>query len=398
MPSSLPGGCRVWWRAFIARIALPGICLPLMVCAVRAQSTCNAVFCSGFEEGSKAVWDDYDGNPDSTNLIVADPGPLDAPGNHVMRLRVPPGRGGADLVKVLPGKYDRLYARWYQKWERGYNFAAPCHGGGLHAGNRDLLGRSDYRPQGNDWFGTWIEPYQGRPQLYSYYRGMYQDCVDPNGSCWGDVFPCTADEGSNYCEKAEHRDQPGKAPPQLETGRWYCIEIMLDAGSAANAESMANGRQDFWIDGKEYGPFEHLWHRTTADVKISILWLSLFHHDATHSTEGIMLDDVVVAENRIGPSSAALRPTARQISPAGRIGMKGRRLVFPEKFVQAQDIAVEIYTVSGQRIVRLEHRSGRVAPSLPLNLKPAGSGILYCRIRSGSIEETHALCIDVTEK
>ena len=183
-----------------------------------AQVSCDSqgvVFRSGFEEGSKSIWDDWDGNPDSTNLIIADPGPLNIPGNHVMRLRVPPGRGGADLVKVLPTTYDKLYVRWFQQWEPGYNFAAPCHGGGLHAGDRNLLGRSDFRPQGNDWFCSWIEPHDGRLQLYSYYRGMYQDCADPQGSCWGDVFPCTADEGSNYCEKAEHRDQPDRLPARI---------------------------------------------------------------------------------------------------------------------------------------------------------------------------------------
>ncbi len=158
-------------------------------------SVCGgAVFCSGFEEGSKAIWDDYDGNPDSTNLLLADPGPCDRVGNHVMRLRVPPGAGSADLVKVLPTSHDRLFARWYQKWEQGYDFSALNHGGGLFAGNRDYLGRSGIRPTGADFFTSWFEPVggagnlDGRPRLYSYYRGMYQDCANPNGECWGDSF------------------------------------------------------------------------------------------------------------------------------------------------------------------------------------------------------------------
>jgi hypothetical protein len=61
-----------------------------------------------------------------------------------------------------------------------------------------ILGRSDYRPSGSDHAGTWLEPNPrlgGRPNLYSYYRGMYQDCADPNGQCWGDNFPCMTDEG-----------------------------------------------------------------------------------------------------------------------------------------------------------------------------------------------------------
>lgn len=258
------------------------------------------VFCSGFEEGSKDIWDDYDGNPDETNLLMADPGPLGLDGNTVMRLRVPPGRGGADLVKVLSDTgYDRLFARWYIKWEVGYDFDAPNHGGGLHAGSRDLLGRSDFRPNGDDWFCSWIEPLTDihRLNAYTYYRGMYMDCVDPAGSCWGDHFPCMFDEGDNYCEKPQHRETV--LPPEMATGQWYCIEMMMDGGTPVDNDAAADGRLDFWVDGLEIGPWTDLWLRTTPDLKITILWLSLFHH-GEHSVEGIMLDNVVVSTSRIG--------------------------------------------------------------------------------------------------
>lgn len=256
------------------------------------------VFCSDFEEGDKSVWDDYDGNPDETNLLMEDVGPFDLPNNHVMRLRVPEGRGGADLVKVLDGSYDRLYARWYVKYEPGFDFSAPNHGGGLHAGDRSLLGRSDFRPAGDDWFSAWIE-HETSSQThyaYTYYRGMYQDCVDPSGQCWGDHFPCTTDEGETFCEKAQHRESV--MPPTLQTGRWYCVEMMLDGGTATTNEGDADGQLDFWIDEIEIGPWTDLWLRTDANLKIGILWLSLFHH-GDHSVEGLMLDQVVVSTERI---------------------------------------------------------------------------------------------------
>ena len=268
------------------------------------QACTGAVFCSGFEEGNKNIWDDYDGNPDSTNLLLADNGPCSTAGNTVMRLRVPAGTGGADLVKILPSSHDKLYARWYQKWEEGYDFSARNHGSGLFGGDRNYLGQSGIRPTGSDWFGSFLEPIagstagnNGRMQLYSYYRGMYQDCADPFGSCWGDIFPCTADDGSSYCTKPEHRETI--LPPQMETGRWYCMETMIDAGSAVGSDFLANGQQDFWIDGVEYGPWQGLWHRTTTGLKVSGLWLNLYHHES-HSVQGIMLDNVVVSTERIG--------------------------------------------------------------------------------------------------
>lgn len=286
-----------------------------------ADPACNgAVFCSGFEEGNKSIWDDYDGNPDSTDLLMSDPGPCNASGNNVMRFRVPAGRGGADLVKIFSSSHDKLYARWYQKWETGYDFSALNHGSGLFAGSRDYIGHSGYRPTGSDWFWSYIEPIagstasrNGRMQLYSYYRGMYQDCSDPNGSCWGDLFPCTSDEGTGYCTKAQHRETIN--PPQLQAGRWYCIETMLDGGTPVASDNLANGTQDFWIDGVEYGPWTGLWHRTTANLKVGAIWLSLFHH-ADHSVAGVMLDNVVVSTQKVGclPAGGDTMPPA---APSG---------------------------------------------------------------------------------
>ncbi len=279
---------------------LMAACFAQLQAHAQQSSTQNAltvVFSSGFEEGSKSIWDDFDSNPDSTNLLMLHSGPFNTSGNHVMQLRVPPGRGGADLVKVLPGSYDKLYLRWYQMWEPGYDFTARNHGSGLHAGNRNYLGRSNYRPQGNDMFCSYFEPADGRMNLYTYYRGMYMDCVNPNGACWGDHFPCWFDEGEHICTKAEHRERV--LPPPMESGKWYCFEMMIDAGTPVQYDSLADGIANFWIDGIEYGPWKHLWFRTTPNLKLNILWMSLFHH-AEHSVEGILLDDIVVATERIG--------------------------------------------------------------------------------------------------
>ncbi len=259
------------------------------------------VFCSGFEEGSKAIWDDYDGNPDSENQLVGDPGHAGMLDNHVIRLRVPPGRGGSDLVKVLPSTYERLYTRWYIQYEPGFNFAAPNHGGGLHAGSRDYLGRSGIRPNGDDYFGAWVDYRTQSPHtpfFYTYYRGMYQDCIDPNGSCWGDSLPCIYDTGDVFCTNAAHR--PTQPLIDLQTGVWYCIETLVDAGTPSSNGVGATGAMALWVDGQPVGSWDHLWLRTTPDVKLSLLWLSLFHHDAAHSAVGVLYDDVVVGTERIG--------------------------------------------------------------------------------------------------
>jgi len=264
-----------------------------------AEMQPNWVFCNCFEDGNLEIWDDYDGNPPETNLLMADPGPLDQFGNHVLRLRAPPGGGTADLVKELPDTYDRLYARWYVKWEEGYDFNARNHGSGLFAGERNLMGRSGYRPDGSDRFISLLDVGRTTHHMaaYTYYRGMYQDCVNPDGACWGDNFPCTVDEGEVFCEKPQHRETV--MPPVMESGRWYCIEMMIDAGTPVDSDLDADGILNWWIDGIEIGPWTDLWFRTTPELKIRILWLSLFHH-GDHSLEGIMIDNVVVSTSRIG--------------------------------------------------------------------------------------------------
>src|SRR5262245_35450818 len=96
----------------------------------------NAIFCTGFEETNpKANWDDSDGNPNSQNLALLDPGPCNSGSNNVMRLI----GLGADMRKNFrTSSYDKLYFRWYKKFESGYSFT--CSGGGCVHGPELVAG------------------------------------------------------------------------------------------------------------------------------------------------------------------------------------------------------------------------------------------------------------------
>ena len=258
------------------------------------------VFCSGFEEGSKAIWDDYDGNPDSSNLIISDQGPFTLVGNHVMKFIIPPGRGGADLVKVLPGSWDRIYARWYIKFEPGFDFTAGNHGSGLNAGDRNYIGVSGNRPSGADWFSAWLQYdyLPGNPHqlyAYTYYRGMYQDCSNPVGSCFGDSFPCVY--GPSYCTKSQHLAQTTPVPVVADT--WYCVEMMMDAGTPTPTSVGADGQLGAWLNGQQLFLYTDLWLRTTSALKLQNLWLNMFF-GGTHANAGVQFDNVVVSTQPIG--------------------------------------------------------------------------------------------------
>jgi hypothetical protein len=268
--------------------------------AIAQESASNVVFQSGFEEGNKLIWDDYDSNPDFQNMLLSDPGPFNTPGNHVIRLAAPSGkRGGADLFKVLPSQHDSLYVRFYLKYEKGFNFDARNHGSSLLAGSRDYVGRSGIRPNGDDHASAGIQynPKSHRPELYVYYRGMNQDCADPSGSCWGDVLPSARDKGKTYSRNEE--DRTPLLPPVLNDDKWYCFEMKVNLGKPSADGTGSDGEIEFWVDGFNYGRWEHRWMRTTDQLKLSMLWLKLFHHDGTHSDAGILMDDVTVSKSRM---------------------------------------------------------------------------------------------------
>lgn len=268
------------------------------------------IFCEDFQAGNVNTWDQSP-LPKKENLTVVkaiDVSPeID---NLALQIRVNPGRGGAGLNKTFtPAGYNRLYARWYQKYESGFDFSAKNHGHGFHAGDRWKKGVAGKRPMGDDYFTVQIEYEPAtynrlpRPYIYAYYRGMNMDCSDPDGKCWGDHFPCMI--AARYCKNDRHR--PTLMPPALKDNRWYCVELMVDAGDAVASRELASGEINFWIDGQAYGPWKNLWLRTDENIRVNHFWLGLFHH-GQHSEQGILYDNIVVSTSRIGCLSTVNSP------------------------------------------------------------------------------------------
>jgi hypothetical protein len=278
----------------------------------------GTIFCEDFEgKDPKSNFNDYDGNLNSENRVVVQRGPSGSASNRAIRLRVPAQQSGtSDLIKVLPQTYDKLYARWYLQYEPGFNFAARNHGSGLAAGDRNFVGASGNRPAGNDFAGFYVQ-YQentARPYAYSYYVGMYQDCP-VQGSCYGDSLPCVYDAGANYCTKPE--DRPAIALPAFRAGQWYCVEEMVDMGGPTTTSVAANGHLQLWLDGQVIGDLQNLWLRTTPSLKLQSLWLSLFHHDGTHSTAGEFIDNVIISTQRVGCGTSSTLPAPSNLRITG---------------------------------------------------------------------------------
>lgn len=260
----------------------------------------DVVFCTDFEEGNLETWNDFDQNPDDMNDVVPDAGPFGIDGNHVVRMRVAPTKSGTDLVKQLPGFYDALYARWWVKLEPGYDLdVSAALWPGLHAGGHDLLGTSESLPSGDDRFTVLTShDIASHGMIVKLdYRGMYQDCVNPNGGCYRDELPCTRDDGESFCVAPQHREVVPLTP--IEKSRWYCVELFVDAGTPVASAGEADGRVSLWLDDALLFEYADLWFRTSDALAMDVLWMSEYTSGG-HGDEGVLYDDVIVSRNRIG--------------------------------------------------------------------------------------------------
>ncbi len=111
-------------------------------------------------------------------------------------------------------------------------------------------------PPGDAKFSTGIEP-TGRwgkvppPGVWNFYSHWHEMKTK-----WGSVYD-------------------GKQVP-IEPGRWYCVEVMLQANTAPDK---ADGVQAFWIDGDLHGWFDGFRWRTTDKLKINSFWLLFYNTD-----------------------------------------------------------------------------------------------------------------------
>jgi len=235
--------------------------------------------------------------------------------------------GGHLYRRLLPG-YEKLHVRFYVKFDPAcYPIHHFVHVGGYNPPTAWPQGGAGIRPQGAERFTTGVEPYgnQWRWDFYSYWMGMRSS---PDGASWGHDFI----------------NDPLLA---VERGRWICVELMMKMNEPV-AES--NGEQALWIDGRPWtkdgqvvshlgrgfprgrwvwdsflpdpngAPFEGFRWRTTGELNLNFLWLLLYVTKAPAGyVSRVWFDDIVVAQDYIGPISPAQSQT-RDLPSAGRSG------------------------------------------------------------------------------
>lgn len=250
----------------------------------------DVIFACDFESADLSTWDENQ-HPSGTAL-VSDPG-LAFSGQGAVQMRAVLGEStGGGLIKRFQPGFDTVFARFYVKFAADHDYVHHF----VHLlGERkpgQALGKAGLRPNGDDWFTTGVEPsgFGGRypaPGIWNFYTYWPEMKHSGDGKYWGNSFA-------------------SREPIQALRDRWTCVEMAVKC----NTPGQVDGVEDYWIDGREAGPFTGFRWRTTPELKVSAFWLLHYVTDRSFAlnrqarpnpVNTVWFDNVVVAKRYIGP-------------------------------------------------------------------------------------------------
>ncbi|MEK6945230.1 MAG: dockerin type I repeat-containing protein [Nanoarchaeota archaeon] len=238
------------------------------------------IFCDDFENGNLARWD-VTGvkntiNSNSQNILD---------GNHSLQIMINTVGDGGDVMEewFLPG-YDEIYARFYVKFQPGFQ-NLRSDGNGMHlfgiAGNMPY-GNSGTVPTGFDRFTTAVDPdhTDGSGTLmpftfYSYFPEMV--------GIWGNVF----------------RQTTPQTP--LVGGQWQLVEARVKVNTVeVNNIGLHDGLQELYINNTLKISVQNMSWRNTTNLKLNVI-VFIPYMPNTIGTQYIYVDNLVVSRSPIGP-------------------------------------------------------------------------------------------------
>lgn len=258
------------------------------------------LFHDDFEEGKlSGKWDEVSLRKgrqakDAPEPVVGETNSAIARGKRSARVQLrKDGYEDVTFVKWLRPGHDELFMRYYVRYGNDYGYHG--HGGGgfmADAGKGGFKGAGK-APDGDKFFWATLEPIgsPGRwpwdpPGALIFYAYWWKMKPDGRGNYWGNWFQPKPDQ-----------------VPKRET--WVCVEWRV----RANTADKEDGELDCWIDGKKCGEFRNINWRSTNDLKVNKVQLSLWLESASYEKLGggtsrtVWYDDVVVATKYIGPKA-----------------------------------------------------------------------------------------------
>ena len=211
------------------------------------------------------------------------------------------GPGAIGVRKYLSAGFDRLFFRYYIKYDRA--FPGAHHVGGWLAARASGLPDANpgVRPDGANQFDISLDHWTldrrivppGDLIAYVYHMEQQHEWGEvfyPSGKTLPGVNAARGIFGPSFIPRRDFR-------PVL--GRWYCYELMVQA----NTPAQRDGRVAFWVDGRLIGDFPNLRFRNVDRLKINQANLSMYESRA-RGFERVWFDDVVVATAYIGPMAS----------------------------------------------------------------------------------------------
>ena len=281
----------------------------------------SVVWYENFAESSVSAFTSrYDSDTNPAGMALVADHPANSPGQHAIQLTAGGSHTATDFYKSFGSGYDELWFRYYAKYEGTAWHHSGLWFGGYNPSQLWPAPHAGVKPTGSDRFSLGLEPqtdFAGVPMdFYAYWMQMHSWKSDPTGAT-GDYW------GNTLVHDAEFR---------MQSNAWVCYEVHLKLnpdptnGSGAVLEVWQNdnlirrfddtGPYGYWVkdkfcpadaDGTEctnYRPanpvlalLNQQWRSTTA-LKINYFWPQNYNDAST--TSSLLLDDMVVARQRIG--------------------------------------------------------------------------------------------------
>ncbi|MFC2077029.1 polysaccharide lyase [candidate division KSB1 bacterium] len=245
------------------------------------------IFHDDFETGDQSAWDDESAESE----VTTDPA-LVFNGRWSLRAhwKADVSRAGGPIKWFMPG-YQEIYVRWYLMFEPGFDVRHGMHHmrvKGNHVNDKwtGFAGAGE-KPTGFDRFSVGVDPYTiwnqysnpGFLVFYSYFADMK---IDPDGSYWGNV---------TYPEDRT----------TLKHGKWYCVEIRVKVNDVGEK----NGIQELWLDGVKKISDTDMMLRESDELLCNAIFCCFYQTFAPTKPQQMVVDEVVVSHEYIGPLEGA---------------------------------------------------------------------------------------------
>lgn len=290
------------------------------------ENDAAVIFAENFESSLTNFRSRFNGWQGDPSAIATSTDRPSASGGTQSAMLLPKSSSGT-LYRQLSADYQQLYMRYYIK----YGGTVSHHSGGYLGGYsppsswpQGDAGIKGIRPNGNRLFIASLEPAGSPDGVQPNTRlDTYMNWVDMQGQGWNGLW-----YGRNVLSSYSIPIQPGV---------WQCVELMIKVNTTASGHE---GELSIWINGKlienfrsgspigRYDSVSGSWTTTSSGtpfpgfqwrdvLNYGINWIKLQNFIDVGTPTNVLVDDLVVATQYIGPIHTSGVDTTPPFAPSG---------------------------------------------------------------------------------